>query len=163
MFENIGGKIKKLASTLTVIGILASILIGFIIIIMGSQSEEMGATFAWIGILVMIFGSLMSWLSSFLLYGFGELVESNEIMKKLILSKNPEFTPKEPEAEPKETWICPMCCRKNSIDDILCKCGYENDKPYDAGSYIICPNCQNHQEKQENNHFCASCGNPLDK
>lgn len=66
MFDNIGGKIKGLASILTWIGIVASVIIGIIFIADGDGG----------GILIMILGSLTSWLSSLLLYGFGELIEN---------------------------------------------------------------------------------------
>lgn len=50
MFDNIGGKIKTVASTLTVIGIVLSIFSGLIVLLDGSAE----------GLLLMIFGSLFS-------------------------------------------------------------------------------------------------------
>ncbi|MBP3554764.1 MAG: hypothetical protein IJY37_06080 [Clostridia bacterium] len=65
MFDQIGKKIKTLASTLTTIGIIVSIIVGFIILVNGSGA----------GFLVMLVGSLLSWLSSYVLYGLGELID----------------------------------------------------------------------------------------
>lgn len=73
MFENIGSKIKSLASVLRWIGIGASILAG---LIMFETDDDL---IGW-GFLTMIVGSLMTWFSSFLLYGFGELVENSAII-----------------------------------------------------------------------------------
>lgn len=73
MFENIGSKIKSLASVLHWIGIGASILAG--LIMFATDDDLIG----W-GFLTMIVGSLMTWFSSFLLYGFGELVENSAII-----------------------------------------------------------------------------------
>lgn len=69
MFDNIGDKIKKLAKVETVIGIGISIIMGFLLLVNGSIHS------IFTGILVMILGVLISWVSSFALYGFGELIE----------------------------------------------------------------------------------------
>ena len=64
-FENIGGKIKTLAVILTILGVAASIIFGFYML-----SEN-----AITGLLIALIGSLVSWISSFFMYGFGELIE----------------------------------------------------------------------------------------
>ena len=83
MFDNIGGKIKALATFITVIGILVSIISGIIIMMLHSD-------LMLIAVLMMIVGSLLSWLSSFLLYGFGELIyrttATEEKVQKLSVS-----------------------------------------------------------------------------
>ena len=71
MFDNIGGKIKGLASFLTWIGIIASVITGIIFI-----ADDAGG----MGFLLIILGPLASWLSSLLLYGFGELIENTSII-----------------------------------------------------------------------------------
>ena len=68
MFENIGKKIKALAQTLCWIGIVASVIGGMAAIASG---EEL----AFIGLIIIIAGSLISWISSFAMYGFGELID----------------------------------------------------------------------------------------
>ena len=68
MFKNIGGKIKTLAKLVTWIGIIGSIIGGIIIM---SNNEGL----AIVGLLVMLIGSLISWVGSFFTYGFGELIE----------------------------------------------------------------------------------------
>ena len=70
MFDNIGGKIKTLALVCTVIGMIASVLWGLILL-----SERM----VLLGVFVAGLGCLASWISSFLLYGFGELIEQQTI------------------------------------------------------------------------------------
>ena len=71
MFDHIGSKIKIVAQVITWIGILAS-LIGGIVIMALTESPS--------GFLVMIAGSLVSWLSSLTLYGFGQLIENTDIL-----------------------------------------------------------------------------------
>lgn len=73
MFVRIGSKIKGLASVITWLGIIASCISGFALI---GNSKEMIP----LGISVMFIGSLASWISSFLLYGFGELIEKTCII-----------------------------------------------------------------------------------
>lgn len=58
MFNNIGGKIKGLAIVFTVIGMLGSIAGGIALIVI---DEELIAT----GVILMIAGTLISWISSF--------------------------------------------------------------------------------------------------
>ncbi|MBQ8759145.1 MAG: hypothetical protein IJZ20_05575 [Clostridia bacterium] len=69
MYNNIGQKIKHFATALFVIGTICSTLTGFYIVMF--LHLEMAA----VGILVIIIGSFLSWVSTFLLYGFGELIE----------------------------------------------------------------------------------------
>ena len=73
MFNNIGGKIKSLAKVVCWIGIIASI-IGGIVLFM--EDDDM----FFICVLIAGGGALISWVSSFVLYGFGQLVENSDIL-----------------------------------------------------------------------------------
>lgn len=73
MFDNVGSKIKALASFFCWGGIIASIIGGIILI--GLDEDLIFAGFA-----VIVIGSLLSWISSFVLYGFGELVVNSAII-----------------------------------------------------------------------------------
>ena len=66
MFENIGGKIKTLAKVLTFLGIGLSVAMGFVLIV----GEDYIA-----GLITIAVGVLVSWISSFVLYSWGEVVE----------------------------------------------------------------------------------------
>ena len=74
MFDNIGAKIKKLAEIITIGGIIVSVVTGMMI---GSTISGSGR-----GIVIALLGSLGSWISSFLLYGFGELIEKVTAIEK---------------------------------------------------------------------------------
>ena len=85
MFNNIGGKIKGLAKFLCWAGIIICVILGFMFIA-GSNagyyyyySREAMIVF---GVLIMVGGSIISWLSSLFLYGFGELVENTSIIRR---------------------------------------------------------------------------------
>ena len=71
MFDNIGGKIKTLALVTTCIGILFSIIAGISLMVI---DEEI----AFVGLIIMVLGSLSSWISSFVLYGLGQLIENTD-------------------------------------------------------------------------------------
>jgi len=66
MFTNIGKKIKTLAKVITWVFIVFSVILG---ICMFSFNVP-------VGILFMVFGSVVAWVGSFILYGFGELIDT---------------------------------------------------------------------------------------
>lgn len=68
MYDNIGGKIKGLAKVICVIGIIVSVIAGLNVFADNEQDE-------FLGVLYFIIGPLLSWVGSFFLYGFGELIE----------------------------------------------------------------------------------------
>lgn len=78
MFDNIDSKIKGLAVLYTIAGIIGSI---------AGASYYFIHGVALIGFLILIFGILASWIGSFMLYGFGELISKTtkieENIKKL--------------------------------------------------------------------------------
>lgn len=80
MFDNIGSKIKTVATTIAILGIIGSIIIGSVMIKEANDSYYPSATETLSGWLVIIVGSLSSWVSSFTLYGFGQLIENTDII-----------------------------------------------------------------------------------
>ena len=74
MFSNIGGKIKALAKVICWLGIIASIFVGLLFL----DKNPLG------GLLWMVLGSLSSWIGSFVLYGFGQLVENSDIHTEIL-------------------------------------------------------------------------------
>lgn len=79
MFENIGGKIKTLAKVVCWIGIIVSCIYGLLI-----MAKNEGLILA--GLIIIIIGILCSWVGSFTLYGFGQLIENSD---KIANSLNP--------------------------------------------------------------------------
>ena len=78
MFSNIGWKIKTVAVVFCWFGIIGSIFIG---IMYGTSLEVLPASArVLVGILSIIFGSLLSWVSSFFIYGFGQLIENTDFL-----------------------------------------------------------------------------------
>lgn len=67
MYDNIGSKIKTLAKIICAIGIIASLVVGAYIADVDSG----------LGVSIMFLGSLGSWIATFFMYGFGELIYTN--------------------------------------------------------------------------------------
>ena len=136
MFDNIGGKIKNLATVICVIGIIASVILA---IALWSQNDKYNPTVA-LGFGVLIGGCVGSWVGSFFMYGFGELIEEttrnriyNEKIHKLLYdelngAKLQRNEPKQPENETKKTWVsAEQWIKQDEKQPWNCKkCGWPN-------------------------------------
>lgn len=67
MFDNIGCKIKSLVKTVFAIEIILFVVIGILL----SRTP--------IGIIIAMIGIFIAWISSFALYGYGELIETSQL------------------------------------------------------------------------------------
>lgn len=74
MYYNIGEKIKTLAKATTILGIAVSIVIGILLIFINLVA----------GLLVALLGAIFFYISSFPMYGFGQLISNSEEIKKLL-------------------------------------------------------------------------------
>lgn len=140
MFDNICGKIKTMAQVICVLGIIGSVIGGIVLI-----SVDM----VIVGIIVLIGGSLLSWLGSFGLYGFGQLIENTDILvsqgenkhskfdkseKNNISSRMKQYNQNESKQSEDDNFIglyCPECGEKISFPK-----EYIRQNPF-----LICPMC----------------------
>ena len=91
-YDNIGGKIKNLAVWVFRIEAIAAVITG--IALMGTDKDLI-----LYGLLFLLVGPISAWVSSWLLYGFGQLIENSDIIaeeynrKKQIKAnmENPNF------------------------------------------------------------------------
>ena len=83
MFTNIGGKIKGLAKAVCYIGIIVSVICGFGMICSNNSDTV-------VGVVVLLGGSLVSWLGSLVSYGFGELIENTTVIAELAAKADAE-------------------------------------------------------------------------
>ena len=118
MFENIGSKLKILAVVEVILGVIASIISGF-----SAIANEM----VLVGVIIIVVGSVASWVGSWVTYGIGEAVENSEaILRRLRQSEsvqNPACAPKTaPKVAGPDEWKC-ECGRVNKNYVTTCPCG----------------------------------------
>ena len=92
MFDNIGGKIKKLAKVLCWIGIIFSVILGVLMMVSGGSYSRYGYSSSGggvlAGLLTIVLGSLLSWIGSFFTYGFGQLIENTDDIRSKMKGLN---------------------------------------------------------------------------
>lgn len=158
MFDNIGGKIKTLAAVTCGLGIIASIIGAIALWIQDSSYNPTAFT----GVLVLVLGSLASWIGSFFTYGFGELIENTtrihednlELQKILTLIKNKsgEIDLQEDEASA----ISDNCEEKKTSDSKQENEPLEMYKVDRSANEIVCPVCGKVQKSDRK--LCWNCG-----
>ena len=125
-YENIGNKIKGLAQMAFVVEAIAAVITG--IALMASDEDLI-----LYGLLVLIAGPIIAWVSSWLLYGFGQLVENSDIIVAEYNRKNEKHEKEVAKNNEKK-----QAQRKKQI-----KANMENPN-FDEDEYIdiACPNCK---------------------
>ena len=76
LYENIGRKIMVLAMVTAIAGAVVSLLLGAVMCAGGTDSGMIA------GVICVIFGPIGSWISSFLLYGFGKHIDDVQAIRK---------------------------------------------------------------------------------
>ena len=82
MFDNIGRKIKFVASLICWVGIIGCFVLGGILLDDAYYDIEYV-----IGYVILIGGPIISWVSSFFMYGFGELIEETSGIHSILCTK----------------------------------------------------------------------------
>lgn len=126
MFNNIGRKIQGIASFFAIFGICISILLGILFIIVGAVNGSDGVVI-FLGIIFACLGSLISWFSWFLVYGFGTLIDNSQALVNIAKTLEAEYQSK-----------------NDDLNDAFCtNCGtpYLNDSNF-------CTNCGNSRSNQ---------------
>ncbi len=79
MFENVGRKIKMLAKIMCGIGIGLSVIFAIRMFTYDAR-YSVGVRYLILGVVYLVIGPLVSWISSLFMYGFGELIETNSMI-----------------------------------------------------------------------------------
>lgn len=86
MFTKMGSKIKMLAKVSCWIGIVYSVIFFVMTLIaVGDKTQIM------LGFLTLVLGPLLSWIGSFVLYGFGELIENSAVCADLAVKQAKKY------------------------------------------------------------------------
>lgn len=76
-YENIGGKIKFLAKVIAILGAFLSIVFGIALMLWDED-------FLLTGLLIVVLGDIVSWILTWFLYGYGQLIEHTEKMSRYL-------------------------------------------------------------------------------
>ena len=127
MYNDVGKKIKGLMETLLMIGIVLSVVGGIVVM---TISDDLIV----VGLLIVIVGSLASWIACIFAYAFGELVDRTCNIEKLLrLSQIEGGLPLEvnaaPQAKSEKFIFCKMCGTKFDLNqgNACPNCGSVND------------------------------------
>ena len=144
-YDNIGGKIKSWAIWIFIVEAIAAIIGGITLI---------GNDDILYGFLAIVFGPIAAWVSSWLLYGFGQLIENSDIIAEEYNRKN----------EKHEKVIAKNNEKKQAQRLKEVKAAIENP---DVDEYkfidITCPNCKaeltypKRQLQSEDGVTCPMC------
>ncbi len=128
MYNNIGDKIKSVAKTVGIVGIVLSIIIGIFTYI--SLGVLIGGGGVIIGVAIMVGGSIASWLSTWILYSWGDIVDNvqqiNETLTKLDLESKPlssrllQSAKSSQKIKAPAKWTCPKCGEQNNANAHYC-------------------------------------------
>ena len=151
MFDDIGSKLKTLAKVSTILGIIGSVIAGCAL---------MGDDFLT-GLLILVLGSVFSWIGSFTVYGLGQLIENtDELVKqgqvqvqqgRVQIQQNIST----PAPAAKET---PAPAPSSPLDAFLAQSSVPDDRIDLGAGFFRCPNCKTVQNKRDT---CRYCNKPL--
>lgn len=133
MWNNIGGKLKKLAKVVCWVGIIISVIAGIAIMTntgnsvgrvsyngyyYGGSSSTLVLSGFWGGLVILVLGCLGSWIGSWSLYALGEVVEAAEgspVTKVASVSGTEHVD---------GSWTCTKCKASNPASRATCmECG----------------------------------------
>jgi DNA-directed RNA polymerase subunit M/transcription elongation factor TFIIS len=145
-FDNIGGKIKGWAKRIFAIEAIAAVISGIVIM---AQDEDM----ILIGLLVVVFGPIVAWVSTWILYGYGQLIENSDIIAAEYNRKN----------EKHEKDVAKSNAKKETQRRVKVKATIANPNIADDEYIdITCPNCKEElsytkEELQSGDVICPMC------
>ena len=164
MYNNIGGKIKGLAFGTFLFEAIGSFITGIVLTTIGLLDGD--TTLLLSGFLTLLLGPVVAWVSSWLLYGFGQLISNTDDIvymmrsngdivetKKTIKTKTEIREPeKAPEAPTTTSSLYKTAPQSSAPQPTAFQSNSQNGKPCPYCKTIIsskvCPKC-----RKENNLF----------
>lgn len=148
-YDNIGDKIKSLAKFAFIVEAVASIVTGIVLLFTSEYTE-----LVLVGLLTIILGPILAWISSWLLYGIGQLIENSDIIAaeyncknekhEKIVAQNNERKQEQRKKAIKATIANPEISEDVFVDIICSNCKAELSFPkgqLQSGEQLTCPIC----------------------
>ena len=155
MYDNIGKKIKGLAMTIFIIEAIAAVIAGIFYI---AANEYM-----LLGLLTMAGGFLVAWISSWFLYGFGELIDKVcDIARNMhkVENTSKDYTTTFTEYRPQTTeYVQTIEYAQTNIEKDVNK-GTPPVSAVISNGEKVCPKCGTTQRADRS--VCWSCGQHFD-
>lgn len=158
LFFEVGRKIKAVAKWVFIVSFFALVIVG-VLAMVGSLVDEETVAFVLV-IPIGVFVTLCSILfSSWLLYGFGALVEKAENDTMWQQAPAPQYVPDavpptvyytgaptapaqtSTKAQVRDGWGCPACYRVNPKYQTTCSCGEKKPQAMGQTKVVKCPQC----------------------
>ena len=153
IFTDIGKKIKGMARTIALIEIINSYILAIVIFILSFFDFEALWWLLLVSFVVIVLGYSIAWASSYLLYGFGELIDKTcEIEKNTRGNRNEIIAQPSPKKEKVETVAKPkgvkVATTTFTLDESTCFAD------------VTCPECGENLSFVENTKEaeCPFCG-----
>lgn len=145
MYRNTGAAIKVLATILAVLMMIGCVASGVYVIV---EAEEVGA-----GLIIIVVGCFVSWLSCLMMAAFGELVNNTHKILKL-LKAMPQEKPVVVMPQPVPEYSAPA---KKEESVYAASVKFEQGSSEDLNTNVnTCPTCGT--PRKGNSAFCAFCG-----
>ena len=95
MFNDCGEKIKNVAKILCWVGVIANVIWAIVMFVKAGDSWRLEGLFIGLGFVFLIVGPIISVIEGMLIYGFGELIDSNiDIKRRMSFIDVKKETPK---------------------------------------------------------------------
>jgi len=154
MYENIGGKIKGLAKVLFILEAIVAFITGIYLIAEANNDSD-----TFFCVLLMFGGPIMAWISSWCLYGFGELVDKAcSIESKLCPEETKPQNPTLYQEYNSTPFQAPAPVQTSNNSDVN-----KSNAPVSAemrNGEKVCPKCGTAQRADRT--VCWSCGQHFD-
>ena len=154
LYENIGGKIKSWAKWIFIVEAIGAIITGIYFVHRGITASFDSEPDILLGFLILLLGPIVAWVSTWLLYAFGELVEDvHELRVQGSLAPVHRSTNNKTKTQ------------RTAANTTTTKQKNDSKRP-DNDEYIdvLCPNCEEQLSflKGEANAVCPCCDTKID-
>lgn len=131
MFDEVGEKIKTISQVLCWLGIVGYVVASIFMFVNAADSYSDKTLYNTLGWIFLIVGPIASWLSSLLLYGFGELISKISNLEKFFCSNVESFvvdSKQDMSTKESKAFICTSCGEVVYQGESSCKkCGQKFD------------------------------------